>query len=333
VRFSFIHLSDFHFCTEPSRHNVLFLKKRNIKATIDTVYEQVGKLGILSLARPGSYYPPITAGVAQFCHAHKDEINGIIISGDLATTGMATDVEVAKIFVSEPPGAVGFTSKLEKPTLQAAGRPIYVLPGNHDRYANDLARPGAKLFDGEFDAYLPNYDGSVGHQVQNRLDKYIGFVFADFSLARRMDATTKVQSLGQGRVYPEILKNLKSRTLMLRTKYPGIALNWVVHFAPYDCGLGLRLIDWPEVTAAATDLEVLTILCGHTHVQRREPQGKEPLPNHTIYCAASAGSVDNEDDSRVHIVRFDIGDKEVKHYRENYRWSPWRGAFELHSVD
>jgi hypothetical protein len=132
---------------------------------------------------------------------------------------------------------------------------------------------------------------------------------------------------GQGRVYEDVLADLKARTFKLKADYPDIALNWLVHFAPYECGSFLKLIDWENIVSAAAAAGVTTTLCGHTHEQFKIQGGK-----HTIYCAGSAGCADSEMNSTVHILRFDI-DTTVSVRRENYKWNSRELEFERQPDD
>src|SRR5712692_3859232 len=96
MRWSYIHLSDIHFCVEPLRHNALTLIKRRPRDLIDT--GRAGGLGFLSVARPASYIPDIVSGVAKFCFDRRYISDGILITGDLATSGLMSDIRVAHSF-------------------------------------------------------------------------------------------------------------------------------------------------------------------------------------------------------------------------------------------
>jgi 3',5'-cyclic AMP phosphodiesterase CpdA len=312
---------------EPSRLNVRELIRRDIRASIDTCRTQARDLGLMSLAKPASYIESITSGVAQFCYKHTQSVDGIIVSGDLATTGMTADIGVARAYVDDAPLS-GFRSESRKPTLKSARRPIYLVPGNHDRYANNFATTNSKTFDLTFGNYLHNFNGYIGYWVRRKAAKYLGFVFADFTLRSRSDANTRLGAWGQGRVYEDVFDNLKSQTFTLKEKYEGIVICWILHFAPFDCGPELELIDWQQIARAASALGVRTTLCGHTHIQ-----AKIEAFNHTIYCAGSAGCADSEDSSTAHILRFEIEDDHASVLRENYRWNGRQLKFDRHGDD
>lgn len=329
VSFSYVHISDFHFCVEPLRRNAIGLINRNLWAALDTCRTQGKSLGLLSFAKPASYVRAIVSGVAQFCYERRRDVDGIIISGDLATTGLASDLNVAKTFVADPAKAAGFRSEAERPTLQAAKKDIFLLPGNHDRYASNLGATNSRTFDLIFERFLGRHDGVIGSWVRRRRECYIGFVFADFTLEERSHATNKLYAYGQGRVYEDVLQALKDRTLELRARYPGIGLNWILHFTPYDCGnRSLELIDWSSVAQSASALGVLTTLCGHTHQQT-----KIQTAGHTVYCAGSAGCIDSENSSTAHIIRYRHDEDGWRIARENFLWNSRRLCFDRQADD
>jgi hypothetical protein len=279
---------------------------------------QSRSLGFFSLAKPASYSPTIVSGVAQFCFERRRIFDGILISGDLATTGMALDINAAKNFLSEPARA-GFTTALRLPTLDATDLPIYVLPGNHDKYVNNTATPNCPNFELIFaDQYMPNFTKHVGHKILRKRGHAFGFVYGDFCLRSRTDASDRaIGPYGQGRVYAEVLNEMKSRTQMLRRKYSGVTLIWIIHFAPFDCGWTLELIDGHEVIDAATKLGIPCTLCGHTHQARKL---SDPARKHVVYCAGSAGCIDSDRDSQLHLFEFEVGDG-LKFARHNFQWN------------
>ena len=325
-RFSYIHLSDTHFCIEPVRRNALGLMRRLPRNRIDTYWRQMRTIGYLSLAKPASYIPEILIGAAQFC-LERPSVDGVIFTGDLATTGMMTDLLVARSFVSEP-AADGFVTENGSPTLNVGSRNIYVLPGNHDKYINPAGAPNCIHFAMQFGSLMRNYRDGVGHWVRRKGNAHVGFIYADFTLQTRMDASDKFFAVyGQGRVKEEVLRELKDRSFDLRRRFEKITLVWVLHFAPFDCGYSLRLHDYGDFIDAAISLRVAATICGHTH-----RASKTSVDGHTILCAGSTGCVDAEEDSRIQVLHFDVG-KEIHIQRENYIWSSNEQEFVFLSRD
>ena len=326
-RFRYLHLSDTHFCVEPLRRNAVTLMRRRPRDIIDTVFPQVGLLGFLSLAKPASYVPEIVSGAAQFCLERSNISDGIIVTGDLATTGMMSDIVVARSFISDR-ATNGFLGDAGFPTLNA-GNAIDVLPGNHDNYTDNRGTPNCKHFALNFEQQMQNFENGVGYWVRRKQGKLIGFIYADFTLQSRMDASDRMIAVyGQGRVKDDVLSALKNRTFDLRSRFKDIALVWVIYFAPFDCGYRLHLHNWQAVIDAAITLKVAATLCGHTH-----RASKSVISEHTVYCAGSAGCVDSERNSQVHIVNFDVDDNACRVSRENFIWDTQQHEYVPAGID
>jgi predicted phosphodiesterase len=326
-RFTYIHLSDTHLCIQPSRRNVQQLIKRDLRNKLDTAAQQVHTLGFASILRPASYVPEIVASAAQFCFERVSIVDGIIVTGDLVTTGIATDVNTAYSFVTAP-ATNGFYSGPRSPTLAFMGADIHILSGNHDKFDDDGGTPNGKNFELRLGSYMPNFSSGVGHWVDEKEGQRLGFLLADFTLLSRADAGDRVVGVfGQGRVYPDVLDELANRTLLLRSQYSEMPLVWIIHFAPYECGYSLRLIDFEKVTEAAIRLKVVATLCGHTH-----KSSKTTIDKHIIYCSGSAGCIDTENDARIHMLQFDVN-ATCQVLRENFVWDRAQHEFVHHSSD
>ena len=326
-RFNYIHLSDTHLCVQPNRRSAQQLIRRNVRYALDTAWQQSHTLGFLSVIRPASYLPEIAAGAAQFCFERFQILDGIILTGDLATTGIITDINAAHSFVTAPATA-GFYAGLRTPTLGFMGADIYVVPGNHDKFSDSKGTPNCKNFELTFEANMPNLNSGVGHWVVQKQSKHLGFVYADFCLQSRLDAEDKVVgAFGQGRVYEDVYSELTKRTLQLRGSFRNIPIVWIIHFAPFDCGYGLKLNEFDKLVQGALRLKVAATLCGHTH-----KASKTTYDDHVIYCGGSAGCVDSENDSRIHVIQFDV-DEQCRISRDNYIWDRGLHEFIHHSAD
>lgn len=320
AHFRFVHFSDLHLCHTPWRTNALY--QRNLHRHLDTFDGgSAPDLEWNSLIRPASYVPEVRAGVARFCHWLNHKHDGIIVSGDLATTGRGNDLQVAKIFVAQPP-AYGPYVRYNEPTISACARPerIHLVPGNHDRYVDDFGTPGSPHFVLMFqDPYMQEYHQgeAVGFWKRTKLGISIGFVYADFSLRRATDVPDSVRGCyGMGKVHENTFLRLKNKTRELSGEVSAII--WVIHFAPYDYDPTLELVGFKRITDAARELGVLCTLCGHTHDQQHFV-----IDGHNVFCAGSAGCVDRKDRSSVHLIEVTIDEAEARVKRRNFRWS-WR---------
>lgn len=326
--FRYIHFSDTHFCIYPNRTNLSALLRRGPSGKIDirNPFVQRKALGFESFAWPASFSPRVVSGVAQFCVDQSPECDAILVTGDLATTGIATDIEVANTFLTAAPQTGYVTGSNRFPTISGCGVPIIVLPGNHDKYVDNKATPDSKTFELKFGNLMPNYRARVGHTVHSKGDVHLGIISGDFSLTSKGSASRRNGHYGQGRVSADTLQELQSRTLELRKKYDAIEFMWMVHFAPFNCGRMIELVDWEKLVDAATALRVKVSLCGHTHRTHRVDAGR-----HTILGAGTAGCVEGRD-TMVHVISIEIG-YSASVMRENFRWNPKNFQFEHDSFD
>jgi hypothetical protein len=276
-----------------------------------------------SIIRPASFVPEVASGVARFCYWLNRNFDGIIISGDLATTGQGVDLAVAKAFVTTPP-IYGPYFGYNEPTIGGVTQPqnIHLVPGNHDRYRDDFATPGSQTFSLMFEQpYMRNRAGDIGHWIKIKQGRKLAFAYADFSLKRADHVPDQIRGpYGQGVVYQKILNDLKKKTAELREL--DIPVVWVLHFAPYECEPGLQLVNFKQVTDAATELGVLCTLCGHTHLQEQIV-----VNGHPVYCAGSACCVDSKDNARVHLLTIKLNDGDTVVSRQNFRWSWTKDTF------
>ncbi|MGJ5195189.1 metallophosphoesterase [Bradyrhizobium sp. HKCCYLRH1030] len=320
--FSYIHLSDLHLCQQPLRKNAVSLWGRRWNEVIDTIGEQRKQWGFSSFFLPASFDPEIAKGVAQFCADWRDGVDGIIITGDLATTGLAIDIGVAEQFVKEP-AAFAHLTQSRTPTIASLGLPIHLFAGNHDRYVNNGAKPFSNYFDFIFKDYMDLKTSCVGSWTVEKNDRHLAFVHADFSLSMRLGASfpRRAMAYGQGRVYVDVLDELRAETLRLRSDVDGVQIVWLIHFAPYECGSSLQLHDHQRLIDASRALGIKVILCGHTHEAL-----VKTVASQTIYCAGSSCCVDNAGGCMVHVVDFDL-DEAIDVTRSTYVWNENQDEF------
>lgn len=325
--FRYIHLTDFHFCRVPNRRNAQYLWQRQAQRKLDTL-AQAWSQGAATLLLPTSYVPDIAKGVAQFCFENRHVADGIIITGDLATTAIPTDLAVASAFLKELPSS-GFMTGARMATLAASRLPIYVMAGNHDRYDGNSGKPGSNLFDLTFDEFLRPIESYVGGWVSEKNGEKLGFVYADFSLRERVDAeyVGPVFAYGQGRVYEDVFEDLKTCTHRFWQNHGRIPIIWLVHYAPFPCSVQLKLVDFERIQRAAGEMGILATLCGHTHRQSKHQEA-----GHTIYCGGSACCSDSDDNCTVHLIEVRVG-SDASVVRKNFKWSYELQEFQARPAD
>ena len=76
-----------------------------------------------------SYHPLALDSLVNFAQSQSD-LNAVILSGDIATTGFEHDLQKAKEFLDGPTSGRFAASQ----SVSNLGIPVWILPGNHDRY-------------------------------------------------------------------------------------------------------------------------------------------------------------------------------------------------------
>jgi 3',5'-cyclic AMP phosphodiesterase CpdA len=266
-------------------------------ARSDKSLHQLTLEALKSLTIATSYNP---GALDCLCNFIDDErLDAIVITGDLATTGLGPDLEKARLFLESK-------SEFDQSIAYVAA-PVHLLPGNHDRFIYTgrgfLFAPGGKDFDSVF-ASRWSTPVTVYDVLRNQ-DLSILLVAADFGLISEKDSTfplLKLNRLAQGRIYPEILNQLETttqqaqreeRTRGVRT----LVTLWAIHFPPFfphrNAGsvgrildrLTKGLIDEQKLIDSARLHNVSAILAGHTHEADDYSAGDHRL---RILCAGTA---------------------------------------------
>jgi 3',5'-cyclic AMP phosphodiesterase CpdA len=238
---------------------------------------------------PGNFYDAVRKGIYGASHGNgmlkalvelvyqkRSSLDGVVVTGDIATTGMDYDLEMALRFIEGRPDAHNVRASSGFPTISGAGLPVFLLPGNHDRYKLLLRSlgyaPGNRKFHQMFKGH---WQGDVQRNSIVKDDFVVGVIAADFSLRKWQDAEGKgpdqvANSYAQGRVYPDILDELVDTTDAFRADHAAasnIFIIWAVHFPPVSTNSQshMKLIDGEKLIEAANNREVGLILSGHTH--------------------------------------------------------------------
>lgn len=317
----FLHLSDLHICIEPNRRNIVSLLQAKPSEKIDVV-KNLFKQGLATIAHPASYRPSRLSAVAEFTYKNRASYAGVIISGDLATSGKVSDVKEAYNFVATKPDDKWVSAG--SPVLQGSSLPVLVMPGNHDNYASNSPIPSPANFNLYFNQQLQEdrYANRVGRKAFIEDGVLVVFIFADFSFGKKSDSKNKRHLYGGGKVQKSVLQELKDRTQNVKFKHnidvKRVEVFWVVHFAPFDCGSDLELTGYEKILEAAENHGIKAILCGHTHEHR-------VIKNKTtsIFCAGAATSVDCE--NAIHEFEYDVHRDEISYRTFNY--SSMNGEF------
>lgn len=263
--------------------------REQVNAAIDRVLETIvlGDGSFENLVRQtmrdftlaSTFNPGLLDCLCNFIEEEDQNLKAVIITGDLATTGLQVDLNKGLDFLEGGPSSQSISS------VKAAK---LLLPGNHDRFVYTprgfLYAPGGSLFDTIFRNY---WSGSVRAYEPLRdsgSDLSVIIIAADFGLRSKNDCTLpllKIGRLAQGRVYPVILAQLVSLTRQLQAEetaagYMPVVL-WAVHFPPFFVHqnsskaaralyrVAKNLIDEKSFVKEAANQNVYAILSGHTH--------------------------------------------------------------------
>jgi hypothetical protein len=319
TKFSFLHASDLHIASSPDRIGLpdLYSYLRN---------EGFGEIS--ARRRNGawisSHDDSLLEGLARLAYQRRGTLDGIVLSGDLATTGSSEDLAAAHAFVFSPAHYNWLDAEMA-PTLQGAGVPVFLIPGNHDRAIGRLFLPGGREFDSRFGRA---WSSGQGAQPLGRIEKQgIGLLLvgADFSLRRLLDSEAlRLGWCGQGRAYRDIVKSLKRismehrRDCENRNVIPEVV--WVLHYPPEHPTetRSLKLAESNFLVDSALHCGVQTILSGHTHqaVQYDLRGGRS-----RVFCAGTASQYDPFEENWVHIVTISqdaVGRR--TQVTEDFRW-------------
>jgi hypothetical protein len=206
-----LHASDLHIAQTPSLISPLD------KISPGTFVEAVTRRTLAS-----SFDPSVLGRFTSFAHNKMGgQIDAILLTGDIATTGLPYDLEVARRFIEGPPHPhVPALNTCMEPTLAGLATPVWLLPGNHDRYLRTKLldySPGGTHFDYVFSAH---WKGNVQlFPVIPHSGIYAAIIAADFNLKSKKDSKGLSGKYAQGRVYPAILDQLEQETINIKNSH------------------------------------------------------------------------------------------------------------------
>jgi DNA repair exonuclease SbcCD nuclease subunit len=258
-----LHISDLHISKNP------YLTPMNRRSLKD-IYK-----AILRGTYAASYSQGILKALVEFVHSRKGSLDAILITGDISTTGLDYDLQQARRFVEGVPDAHDIRTTGGFPTISGAGLPIFLLPGNHDRYKLLLRRLGYAPGNRRFHQVFHNHwRADVKSDFIIKGDLAVGIFAADFSLRKwyHADALPNifVNAHAQGKVYPDILTELENATSTFQdenNEEHDVFSLWAVHFplVPTHKESYMKLINSDNLISSANASEVFLVLSGHTH--------------------------------------------------------------------
>jgi len=290
--------------------------------------------------RPYVFDDTVLEAVAKWAYYYKENIDAIIITGDIAESGFIEDLLFAKDFIdsaSAYPSRVPWINIEGRPTLQSCNKPIFLMPGNHDRYKKPLVpiHGGAKfgeIFINYWEDEINEYKYIRRCFLPNSDNPLLAILFTDFSLEKFSDGIIHQGGpWGQGRVYEERLSELIDNTKkLINLEYP-IAVIWVIHFAPlYERYFKLRrnlwLLNSERLISKADEFGIRHIFCGHVHESRYYKVGVNQ--DVKIYCAGTSTILSGPPYMHYRVIEIDNG--LVSSIRNiNLVWDPVKKNFQV----
>jgi 3',5'-cyclic AMP phosphodiesterase CpdA len=271
----------------------------------------------------GKYNPKKLSAFLRFIRPRQGTIDGIILTGDIATTGR--DFDLRKAF------------EVVQQRIQPIGIRLGLLPGNHDRWiphrkghSSALLSwgydPGGKDFHRIFSSFWGPKDVRTFPFEKNNFR--VAIIAADLSLRKSKDAEMfrLVNKHGQGKAYDDIVKELEAATLAAtdNTDLPTVVV-WAIHFPPYcpDIANDMRLLQEEELIDKAESLGVPLILSGHSHVARAY---EIPTKDVRVFCAGSLSEYTQSRNNFFIINVEHLGD-DYSIRLENYEYDRFRRRF------
>ncbi len=247
--------------------------------------------------------------IAEIAYRDRDRFDAILISGDIADLGWEYDLRHAIDFfdlIPEPRFHKPWLSSNGEPTLKAFGKPIIIVPGNHDRYINITGIPKGIVFDEKFSSYWnAGYGGIQPYFLPDKQSPILAIICGDFTLEKIEDSSLKKGGhWGQGKIYETRLMQLIQITKKVTSSH--IAVIWMIHFAPDFPNLreNLQLLDADKLIKAAAKAGVRHIFCGHTHQSDcYKPESSEKV---NIHCAGTSTVTYSNALTSIHIRNIKI---------------------------
>jgi predicted phosphodiesterase len=308
--FRVAHISDLHFSSAPNRANLMtFLSTRQARRGVP---EFVG--AVFTGAKQSTHSSDIAEKAAQKLLSKRRDLSLLLVSGDIACVGHREDLRAGLDYLVSPAVPdVPYLNSQFKPTISELKVPIFLLPGNHDRYRDHFGKSGGQLFDQVFSTHWGDPNPYVKTRViqSPRSDDKLGIVAADFAIQQDSHLTVGPwwYRFGQGIAYPHIVSALKERTAGLLQKYNNIGIAWMIHFPPSEIACNnpaLMLLNHQSVIDAAEESNVNIIFAGHIH--RKHKSSDRGI---SIICAGSATCYMEETGNWLHFYKLQVSSGKV----------------------
>src|SRR5258706_16206083 len=224
-----LHASDLHLADRPS-----------MTSPADHLTPGTMTSALIRRMWVSSHNPATLLDFASFIHkeAARGLLDAVLFTGDIATTGLDLDLAGAFDFINAPADPrTPWQSARKKgiATLSAVKRPIWLMPGNHDRYERShIPMRGYVPGGTEFDNVFQKEWQVPGKRFVPPIKKFgltVTVIAADMNLEMYGHHEGIYGWLGQGKAYGPILNQLEAETKQTANS-PEHCVIWAVHFPP-----------------------------------------------------------------------------------------------------
>ncbi|MCG6553521.1 MAG: metallophosphoesterase [Candidatus Magnetominusculus sp. LBB02] len=290
----------------------MHLSDLHLTAQVDSWFLQLGLYEVCD--------EDILRVLSETIYDWRDELDAVLISGDIATTGRDIDLSFAINLFSSTAQSGNLRKDFQSHyKFDDFGKPIIIVPGNHDRFRSIFALPGGFSFDRYFEKYWNCGNKRVqAHLLPNDIEPRLAIICADFSLKSVQHITTPTGHPGQGKVDDTILQYLIDKTKEISDSFAECAFIWMIHFAPnceghFEIGKNHSLIDYNKLIEAAMDTNVKHIFCGHTHMSEIYSEGNGRV---NIFCAGTSACLPGTEkqdkrDPKIHVRDIEIDNGKI----------------------
>lgn len=341
--FRIAHISDMHFGRYEDWLNPLE-KETGASGRAKAIIRHLSRSRNLDDAAkifyPSTFNPDAAAKLLHFLANEADELDAILVTGDLATTGHAFDLELAKNYFHGLVPSEWNPNEEGLPSLLSDGElAVVTLPGNHDRYAGVGNQPSSKNFEKHFGRFwdferkkvygvaLPHAEtGRVRVSSQVLDDAMLICFLVDFSLEDSHAGKGGAGFIGQGRVAGGALIELVKATIEARKEALSdgfeAAIVWAVHFPPEfpDVEEDLLLLDSEKLTNAASQCGVSILFAGHTHETLLYRFNHD---NGIVICSGPTTGVSAHGLYSLSIIELEVSGRTIKAIAKHFAWDEY----------
>lgn len=261
--------------------------------------------------------------IVNLIYKWRDKIDGVLITGDIANTGKLENLEFAKSLLSpqgQDPRILQEVASHQSLHFDIKDKPLILLPGNHDRFNSPTLIPGSKNFDKIFSEHWgTSTNGIRSYLLPNNKNPHLIIVCADFSLESWHDIPTPVLYMGQGKAYPNRLRELVDTTKKQSKDHGDIPVIWATHFPPHNernnpAGYKLKLNNSEEFIRSAEDAKVKYIMAGHLHKKLR-PYNVGQSDEVWINCIGSSMCMEKDEPPSIQVIEVLLKNNRIDKFR------------------